>query len=111
MPLSGEWCSDHRCTPIAISRVETWLLDPTAENLDACDRLIGADTLPPSSIPQFAWCLLAAVCGIRVPADTVLQAARLTSEQAVRAAIRAEVVPWVLGERDPVATRAQHPEG
>lgn len=37
--------------------------------------------------------------------SVVLLAAEATGEWSVRAAIRAELVPWVLGERDPLAER------
>ncbi len=38
-------------------------------------------------------------------AMTIQKCARLTSEEAVREAIRRELVPWALGEGDPVRER------
>ena len=48
---------------------------------------------------------------IETTADLMESAARLTSEQAVRAAILAEVAPWALGERDVVRERVEARHG
>lgn len=109
----AEACDRTRCTIInrAIHAAEAWVVRPVMAAQAAADRAAeAADGIGDAVLP--AWAAARIASGDHPPnprldrcALGLCKAADLIGEDAVRQAVARELIPWALGERDPVAER------